>query len=172
MSSVENVTLEGGIGSPVSSKSGGDGNGAVVKHPSSVLMMLLNVPMVEETVVRRVQSGFGDEFKVLKSENVRILTLELDFLTGDGAIDMAKIIAEEIDFSRKSAEEENKQKCVASYEIVPGEGGRLRNIRINVSTKTPLGRKVLRLELAEFVLRCFRRNSTCAYFIKQLELRP
>jgi 5-methylcytosine-specific restriction endonuclease McrA len=49
---------------------------------------------------------------------------------------------------------------------------RLRNIRINVSTKTPLGRKVLRLELAEFVLRCFRRNSTCAYFLKQLELRP
>lgn len=165
MSSVENVTSDGGIGSPVLSKSGGGGNVSLVKHPSSVLMMLLNIPMIEHTVVRRVQSGFGDEFKVLKNENVRILTLELDFLTSEGATDMAKNIAEEIDLSRKSAEVE---KCVASYEIVPGEDGRLSNIRINVSTPSPFGRKVLRLELAEFLLRCFRRNSTCAYHLEQL----
>ena len=112
--------------------SDGDDGNVSAPHPSSVLMVLLNTSAIEETVVRRVNGGFGDEFKVRESH--RTLTLELDFLTSESAKAWANIIAEEADSFMKDRKEklDRHGMAVASYEVVPGESGRLTNIRVNV----------------------------------------
>ena len=59
MDSSENGTVEGGR--DVALPSDGDDGNVSAPHPSSVLMVLLNTSAIEETVVRRVNGGFGDE---------------------------------------------------------------------------------------------------------------
>ena len=140
-------------------------------------MQLLNTPAIEETVVRRVHGGFGDVYTV--SEGAHILTLELDFLSCEDATAMATIFEEEIVSTRKSADEEKSDaimpgqgQCVISYEVVPGKDGRLTNICVAVSSNCQLGRRAMRLVMSTFLLRCFRRNRFCAFFLKKaIELK-
>ena len=75
MNMVENVTSDSSTGVHVAPNSG---SGVKGRHPSSVLMQLLNTPAVQEALVRRVNVGFGDVYTL--SEDAHILTLELDFL--------------------------------------------------------------------------------------------
>jgi hypothetical protein len=170
MNSIKNVTCDGGRDVPVPPNSS---SGVQAKHPSSALMQLLNTPAIQETVVRRVHGGFGDVYTV--SEDANILTVELDFLSCEDATAMATIIAEEIVSTRKSADEQmsydvvpGQGRCVISYEIVPGKDGRLTNICVAVSNNSQLGRRAMRLVMSTFLLRCFRRNRTSAFYLKQV----
>ena len=74
MNSIENAASDARRDVPVPPDSGSGSDG---KHPSTVLMQLLDTPAVEESLVRRVHGGFGDAHML--NEDARILTLELDF---------------------------------------------------------------------------------------------
>jgi hypothetical protein len=173
MNSIENITSDSGMDVPLPRN---NDSGVKVKHPSSSLMQLLNNPAVQKTVVRRVHGGFGDVYTV--SEDSFTLTFEVDFLSCEDATAMATIFEEEIVSTRKSAHEKKSDEfivpgagsCVISYEIVPGKDGRLTNIRVAVSNNSQLGRRSMRLVMSTFLLRCFRRNRHCAYYLEQAEL--
>jgi len=163
MNSIENVASDARRDVPVPPVSG---SGSDWKHPSTVLMQLLDTPAVEESLVRRVHGGFGDVYML--NEDARILTLELDFLRCEDASAMASIIAEELGCYKSDQE----KMCVVSYEIVPGKGGRLTNVRTAVRSNSRVGRRTMRYEMSQFLLRCFRRNQVSAFFLKQIESRP
>jgi len=172
MNMVENVTSDSSTGVHVAPNSG---SGVKGRHPSSVLMQLLNTPAVQEALVRRVNVGFGDVYTL--SEDAHILTLELDFLSCEDARAMATIVAEEAVSTRKSADEQMPYEivpgqggCVISHKIVPGKDGRLTNICVAVSNNSQLGRRAMRLVMSTFLLRCFRRNRLSAFYLKQAEL--
>jgi len=160
MISVEDVASDSSRDVPLPTNSG---SGVRKKHPSTVLMCLLNTPEVEGMLVRRVHDGYGDVYK--SSGDARILTLELDFLTCENATAMASKIAEEIASTGNTVFE---LRCAISYEIVPGEGGELTNICIAVSSDSQISRRTLRYFMSTFLLRCFRRNLVGAYFLKQV----
>jgi hypothetical protein len=163
MISIENVASDSSRDVPLPPNSG---SGVGGKHPSTLLMHFLDTPAVKEGLVRRVHGGFGDVYKVSKVG--RIMTLELDFLSCEAATAMATIIAEELACTQKSTDD---QMCAISYEIVPGEGGRLTNVRTAVRSNSRVGRSTMRLVMSNFLLRCFRRNQVIAFFLKHAELR-
>jgi len=163
MISIENVASDSSRDVPLPPNSG---SGVGGKHPSTLLMHFLDTPAVKEGLVRRVHGGFGDVYKVSKVG--RIMTLELDFLSCEAATAMATIIAEELACTQKSTDD---QMCAISYEIMPGEGGRLTNVRTAVRSNSRVGRSTMRLVMSNFLLRCFRRNQVIAFFLKHAELR-
>jgi len=129
-------------------------------------MQLLSTPAIEETFVRRVYGGFGDNYKI-QTNGLRVLSFELNFLSCENAKAMSDVIAD-VGSSQNSQEQEQ---ITVSHEVVPGEEGKLTNIRILVSTYVVLGRKALRLHLSIFALNCFRRNKTSAFYLEQRELK-
>jgi hypothetical protein len=165
MNSIGNVTSDSSTDVPLPQGSGSGVQGKHRKHPSSALMQLLNTPAIQEVVVRRVHGGFGDVYTA--GEDANTLTLELNFSSREDATAMATIFEEEIVSTRNS---EEMSRCEISYEIVPGKDGRLTNICVTVSNSSRLGRRAMRLVMSEFLLRCFRRNRHCAFYLKQAEL--
>ena len=133
-------------------------------------MMFLNLPEVQQSLLVRVQEGFGDRFEVLSLESesrpLRVLSFELNCISRSNADDFVAMLAEE------KAESEGTKFDAAhafSFEKITGRDGCLTHVRIAVATRHECGRKTLRRDLASFVLRSFERNPLYNTHLKRME---
>ena len=97
-------------------------------------MMFLNLPEVQQSLLVRVQEGFGDRFEVLESESrpLRVLSFELNCISRSNADDFVAMLAEE------KAESEGTKFDAAhafSFEKITGRDGCLTHVRITVATR-------------------------------------
>ena len=148
-------------------------HGNAAQHPSSLLMMFLNLSEVQESLLVRVQEGFGDRFEVLSLESesrpLRVLSFELNCISRSNADDFLAMLAEEKAAYEGLRMSSRTDANAFSFEKIAGRDGCLTHVRIAVATRHECGRKTLRRDLASFVLRSFERNPLYNTHLKRME---
>ena len=168
MASNENARIVGRDDGVVLVEQRKSGHG--VQHPTSLLMMFLNIPEVQQNLVRRVQHGFGDSFVVLESDGIRakpirVLSFDIDCINTRNVDTVIRMLQEE----KLATEVSSSDNSIFTFEEVAGRDGGMTSVRVEVTTKHECGRKALRREIASFLLRSFRRNPQYARYVQQVE---